>query len=235
MSEEKQPTKITQKIVGYRVLKSEEQTTVTAESTDVVLPTLPALPIKLDRGDVLHGSTYKVKQPLYWEHGFYLTINNTVVNGRLLPFEIFITSKNSECLPLLEVLSLTLTSMFRLQIDITYLLDEYHTIQDPKGGYRGKKVWLGEKPKYYTSLLGEFADVIQFHLESMHLEKAYVALEDVPHFPSEEVGEVPEWKNPVEYTTNVKSAGVCPSCQSTNTALMDNCLTCLDCSYSKCG
>lgn len=221
MNEEKQPTKITSKIVGYKVLKPDEPSTLIATPEQLAIP-FPTAPTKLERGDILHGSTYKIKQPLYWEHGFYLTINNTVVNGRLLPFEIFITSKNSECLPLLEVLSLTLTSMFRLQIDITYLLDEYRTIQDPKGGYRGKKVWLGEKPKYYTSLLGEFADIIEYHLRS--IRDVAICTDPVPVI-------VEDTKQP---EINTKSAGVCPSCQSTHTVLMDNCLQCLDCGYSKC-
>lgn len=211
-----EPNKIESKIVGYRVLKPDEPSTLVATPEQLALPFVPT---KLERGDILTGSTYKVKQPLYWEHGFYLTINNTQVEGKLQPFEIFITSKNSECLPLLEVLSLTLTSMFRLQIDISFLLEEYRTIQDPKGGYRGKKVWLGEKPKYYTSLLGEFADIIEYHLRSIR---------DVA------VTETVAATEQVQPEINTKSAGVCPSCQSTNTALMDNCLQCLDCGYSKC-
>lgn len=234
MTEETKPEvrKITQKIVGYRVKSESTIEELPIGSTITILP-----PSKLDRGDVLHGNTYKVKQPLYWEHGFYLTINNTVVKGRLLPFEIFITSKNSECLPLLEVLSLTLTSMFRLQIDIAYLLDEYRTIQDPKGGYRGKKVWLGEKPKYYTSLLGEFADVIQFHLENMNLEKAYPELEDVPNFPSEaELTAVDQTYMEVlaEKGTDIPGAIECPVCHSVSYVLMDGCRQCVECSHSKC-
>jgi hypothetical protein len=114
--------------------------------------------------------------------------------------------------------------MFRLQIDISFLLEEYRTIQDPKGGYRGKRVWLRDKPKYYTSLLGEFADVIEAHLLGLTNSTAV-----------EEPGIVREVALPVNEIAITKSAGICPSCKSSNTALMDNCLTCLDCAYSKCG
>lgn len=246
MSEDTQEVrKITQKIIGYRVKPVEVPEvsevlglTATPEQLLQTLPTIPTAPTKLERGEILDGSTYKVKHPLYWEHGFYITINNTVVNDVVKPFEIFITSKNSECLPLLEVLSLTITSLFRLQVDIGYLLDEYRTIQDPKGGYRGKKVWLGEKPKYYTSLLGEFADIIEYHLRSIR-EVAVLAEpigSDVLHFPSEVLDEIDKvfLEVTAEKGTDIPGAVECPVCHSISYVMLDGCLCCVECSYSKC-
>ena len=207
-----EPNKIDKRITGWAIKKDEVSAIV-----PVVVP--PPTPHKLERGDILTGNTYKVKQPLYWEHGFYLTINNIVVGEEVKPFEIFITSKNSECLPLLEVLSLTLTSMFRLQIDISFLLEEYRTIQDPKGGYRGKRVWLRDKPKYYTSLLGEFADVIEAHLLGLTNSTAV-----------EEPGIVRE----VTLPKNI-SIKECPKCHDQSYVLLDGCWTCTSCGESKCG
>lgn len=207
-----EPNKIDKRITGWAIKKDEVSAIV-----PVVVP--PPTPHKLERGDILTGSTYKVKQPLYWEHGFYLTINNIVVGEEVKPFEIFITSKNSECLPLLEVLSLTLTSMFRLQIDISFLLEEYRTIQDPKGGYRGKRVWLRDKPKYYTSLLGEFADVIEAHLLGL---VEVTNLVEVPPTTGE---------TKIVYPSGAME---CPDCHEIAMIKVEGCNQCLSCNYSKC-
>ena len=53
---------------------------------------------KLQRPEMLVGSTYKIKTPLS-EHALYVTINDIILNPatefeRRRPFEIFINSKN---------------------------------------------------------------------------------------------------------------------------------------------
>lgn len=52
---------------------------------------------QIERPDVLIGSTYKIKSPLF-EHALYVTINDIVLNQGTAhelrrPFEIFINSK----------------------------------------------------------------------------------------------------------------------------------------------
>lgn len=237
--------KITQKIIGYRV--KTEETPEPIVDTPIVQPLT-----KLERGEVLYGATYKVKQPALpdaYEHGFYVTINSTSVNGELKPFELFIETKNIEALPAINILSFTLTTLFRQQIDITHLLEEYRSIQ-VGGGYRGKKHFWQEKPKFYNSFWGEIADVIEYHLGTLfntavlnEESRNFMAMIeepniDVPHFPStkEIVNSInEEIETELPKSKPSKSAGICPSCQSEHTALLDNCLTCLDCSYSKCG
>jgi hypothetical protein len=229
-----EPVKIPQKIKGWAIKK--EDTTI-EEVKEVIAPIIVTKErTKLERGDVLYGATYKIKQPQIsgsFEHGFYLTINSTQVNEQLIPFEIFIESKNSECTPLLKVLSHTITAMFRLQIDINFLLDEYSTVQDANGGYRGKKHFWEEKPKFYNSLVGEIAEVIRYHLSTLNTVEntpiitasAYLARaeepdEDVPLF---------------EVESKIPNAIECPSCHSISYILMDGCYTCVECSHSKCG
>jgi len=218
--------KIDKRITGWAIKKDVE-----AETTSAIV-TPPVQLTKLERGDILHGSTYKVKQPLYWEHGFYITINNTVVNGVLKPFEIFIESKNSECLSLCNVLSLTLTAMFRLQIDIGFLLEEYRSIQDPKGGYRAKRKSWEEKPKYYSSIVGEFADVIEHHIRTLGSEIPPIYVTPT----EEELQEVDKvfLQVTAEKGTDIPGAIECPVCRSMSYVLMDGCYTCCECGHSKC-
>jgi hypothetical protein len=73
--------KIEQKIVGYEVLKAEQPEAAekpvkaeVAEEDKVV-----HLHEKLERPEMLLGSTYKIKTPLS-EHALYITINDVVLN-----------------------------------------------------------------------------------------------------------------------------------------------------------
>jgi len=232
MTGTKSPVKITSKIVGYKVLSQEEKDTPKPVEVAIVAKER----IKLERGDVLYGATYKIKQPQIagsFEHGFYLTINSTQVNVQLIPFEIFIESKNSECTPLLKVLSHTITAMFRLQIDINFLLDEYSTVQDANGGYRGKKHFWEEKPKFYNSLVGEIAEVIRYHLSTLNVVEdtpvittsAYLAKKEEPD------EDVLIYTSPIIYPVGSME---CPDCREIAMIKVEGCNQCLACSYSKC-
>src|SRR3990172_12659927 len=86
--------KIEQKITGYEVAKKDEREGKPAESNVVHMHE------KVERPEILLGSTYKIKTPLT-EHALYLTINDIVLNHgtpheRRQPFEIFINSKNMD-------------------------------------------------------------------------------------------------------------------------------------------
>src|SRR6266571_1782436 len=85
------PIKIENKITGYEVVKKDEPKRV-AESNVVQMHE------KVERPEMLIGSTYKLKTPLT-EHAIYVTINDIVLNQdtpheRRQPFEIFINSKS---------------------------------------------------------------------------------------------------------------------------------------------
>src|SRR5581483_10942747 len=85
--------KIDDKITGYEVVKDEPEAK-RAESNVVHMHE------KLERPDILLGSTYKIKTPLT-EHALYVTINDIVLNPdtpheKRRPFEVFINSKSME-------------------------------------------------------------------------------------------------------------------------------------------
>jgi hypothetical protein len=205
--------KIDKKITGYKVMTDKEKAGVT-----------PVEPIKtlLTRPEVLNGATYKIK-PLVLQHGLYITINNTIVDDKILPYELLITTKNIELFHFMEVLSLTITTLFRLQQDISHLLEEYGDIPAIGGGYWSKPKVKGEKGKFYKSFIGEIANVIKGHLEQVN-KTVFVQVEDIVEVPIKEII-VPELSD---------SGQVCSTCGERTAVLIDGCLTCLSCGESKC-
>ena len=95
--------KIDKKIVGYDVGRSEAEEKTTRpefrrEGGGGNRAEVIRMHEKLERPEVLIGSTYKVKTPIS-DHAMYVTINDIVLNQgteheKRRPFEIFINSKN---------------------------------------------------------------------------------------------------------------------------------------------
>jgi hypothetical protein len=101
--------KINDKITGYEVVKNDEPKS--AESNVVQMHE------KLERPDLLEGSTYKIKTPLT-EHAMYVTINDIILNAdtpheRRRPFEIFINSKNMDHFQWVIALTRVISAVFR--------------------------------------------------------------------------------------------------------------------------
>src|SRR3990172_2817667 len=149
--------KIDEKITGYEVVKEEPKR---AESNVVHMHE------KLERPEVLVGSTYKIKTPLT-EHALYVTINDIVLNlgtphERRQPFEIFINSKNMDHFQWVVALTRVISAVFRKGGDVTFLVEELHSVFDPRGGYF-------KKGKYTPSIVAEIGDVIECHLKMIGL------------------------------------------------------------------
>ncbi|MDG2376025.1 MAG: NrdJb, partial [Woeseiaceae bacterium] len=98
-------TKIDKKIVGYSVTKPVEPASA-APRQDFPREAIDGgaevirMHEKLERPEMLVGSTYKVKTPVS-DHAMYVTINDIVLNRHTVheqrrPFEVFINSKNME-------------------------------------------------------------------------------------------------------------------------------------------
>ena len=122
---------------------------------------------KLERPEMLLGSTYKVKTPLS-EHALYVTINDVVLNQGTeqeirRPFEIFINSKNMDNFQWIVALTRIISAVFRKGGDITFLVEELHSVFDPRGGYFKKG------GKYMPSLVAEIGDAIEAHLRMIGL------------------------------------------------------------------
>ncbi|OGT22096.1 MAG: NrdJb [Gammaproteobacteria bacterium RBG_16_57_12] len=229
--------KIAKKIVDYNVVK-EEQAAEKKPARPVEKKDAKVIQMheKLERPDMLIGSTYKIKTPLT-EHALYVTINDIVLNPGTehelrRPFEIFINSKSMDHFQWIVALTRIISAVFRKGGDVTFLVEEMRSVFDPRGGYFKKG------GKYMPSLVAEIGDVIERHMRMIGLlkddgldehQKALVAAKRA-EFES-------ALKNAEDKEQNCFPSGamLCTKCNTKAMIQMDNCMTCLNCGESKCG
>ena len=179
---------------------------------------------KLERPEMLLGSTYKIKTPMS-EHALYVTINDIVLNPGTSheirrPFEIFINSKNMDHFQWIVALTRIISAVFRKGGDVTFLVEEMHSVFDPRGGYFKKG------GRFVPSLVAEIGDAIESHLKMIgmigesRLDEAQQQLieqkrADFEAASREQVvaGEFPA------------GATLCAKCQSKAVVLLDGCMT----------
>ena len=170
--------RIDTKIVKYRVVKPGEKTDAKAadaradgrpreESRDSKVIWMHE---KLERPEVLIGSTYKIKTPVS-DHAMYVTINDIVLNEgteheQRRPFEIFINSKNLDHFQWIVALTRIISAVFRKGGDVTFLVEELKAVFDPRGGY-----WQAGG-KFMPSIIAELGYVIEKHLQTIGLLRA---------------------------------------------------------------
>ncbi len=102
-------------------------------------PVLVEMSERVERPEVLVGSTYKIKTPIS-DHAMYVTVNDIVLNEgtdseQRRPFEIFINSKNLDHYQWIVALTRVISAVFRKGGDVTFLVDELKAVFDPRGGY----------------------------------------------------------------------------------------------------
>jgi hypothetical protein len=162
--------KINQKIKGYAVAKPDDKLAspaLAAAAPDEVMA-LPKAEViqmheQIERPEVLVGSTYKIKSPLF-EHALYVTLNDIVLNQGTehesrRPFEIFINSKNMDHFQWIVALTRIMSAVFRKGGDVTFLVEEMKAVFDPRGGYfKGGGI-------YMPSIVAEIGAVVEEHLK----------------------------------------------------------------------
>ena len=167
--------KITKKIKGYAVAKPDDKPAASAAAPAVEPNEAMALPRaeviqmheQIERPEVLIGSTYKIKSPLF-EHALYVTINDIVLNPGTehesrRPFEIFINSKNMDHFQWIVALTRIMSAVFRKGGDVTFLVEEMKAVFDPRGGYfKGGGV-------YMPSIVAEIGAVVEDHMKMIGL------------------------------------------------------------------
>ena len=259
--------KIDKKIKGYAVVTPEDKAkALQAEAVpraviEAELPTADVIQMheRIERPEVLIGSTYKIKSPLF-EHALYVTINDIVLNAgseheQRRPFEIFINSKNMDHFQWIVALTRIMSAVFRKGGDVTFLVDEMKAVFDPKGGY------FKAGGVYMPSLVAELGAIVEDHLKSIGLiidpemsdaqraliaEKraAYAQLSKKNSDISAGIGgvmadPVADRDDDIEVTGDgasfPPSATMCFKCNTQAVVIMDGCATCLNCGYSKCG
>jgi hypothetical protein len=231
--------KIETKIVDYRIESSEAEKLVevkapvgreTSEDGKVV-----RMHEKLDRPEMLRGSTYKVKTPVD-DHAMYVTINDIVLNmdtehESQRPFEIFVNSKNLDHYQWIVALTRIMSAVFRKGGDVTFIVDELKAVFDPRGGY-----WQ-PGGKYMPSIIAELGHIVEKHLQYIGLLPKEQLDDHQRQLIETKRKEYEESKKQTDAFARDMPAGaqMCGKCHDKSVILMDGCMTCLSCGDSKCG
>ncbi|SEQ37114.1 hypothetical protein SAMN05421693_12640 [Ectothiorhodospira magna] len=208
------------------------------EMADKIAPKVVHMHEKLERPEMLLGSTYKLKTPLS-EHALYVTINDVILNPGTehelrRPFEIFINSKNMDHFQWIVALTRIISAVFRKGGDVTFLVEELRSVFDPRGGYFKKG------GKYMPSLVAEIGDAIESHMRMIGLIKDDDLDEHQRRLLKEkraqyEASVHQASDDPEARESFPPGAQLCGKCHTKAVVIMDNCLTCLNCGDSKCG
>jgi hypothetical protein len=232
--------RIQKKIVSYNVVGEEDKAKAAQAAAEVAAPPQKTADVvqlgePLSRPDKLVGNTYKIKTPAT-EHALYITINDVVMNEgtpqeHRRPFEIFINSKNMDHFQWIVALTRVMSAVFRKGGDVTFLLEELHSVFDPSGGYFKKG------GRYIPSLVAEIGIVLEQHLQEIGMLKKPGPDEYQKKLIEEKRTEYMEKHaaDPVNEEGYPKGAQLCAKCSTKAAIIMDGCLTCLNCGESKCG
>jgi len=224
--------KIEKKITGYNVVTEEDKAKAAEAELLASQKTAEILQLgePLSRPDKLVGNTYKIKTPVT-EHALYITMNEGTPQEHRRPFEIFINSKNMDHFQWIVALTRVMSAVFRKGGDVTFLVEELHSVFDPSGGYFKKG------GKYIPSLVAEIGEVLEQHLQEIGMLKKAEPDQHQKKLIEEKKTQYME-KNahePVNAEGFPAGAQLCNKCHTKAAIVMDGCLTCLNCGESKCG
>lgn len=227
---------IDKKILKFAVVTDEDKKAASAAAAEREDNKVIRMHEKLERPEMLIGSTYKVKTPVS-DHAMYVTINDIVLNEgtpheQRRPFEIFINSKNLDHYQWIVALTRIMSAVFRKGGDVTFLVDELKAVFDPRGGY-----WQ-PGGKFMPSIIAELGHIVEKHLVEIGLLKG-------PELSVEQRKLIGEKRAEFEARGSQKDAfataqfpegaQLCTKCSTAAAVMLDGCMTCLNCGYSKCG
>ena len=170
----------------------------------------------LERPNTLDGNTYKLRWPDS-EHAIYVTINDIIVNDQRRPFEVFINSKNMEHFAWTVGLTRMISAVFRRGGDVSFVVDELKAVFDPRGG-----AWVSGK--YIPSILAAIGGVLEEHMVKI----GFITNSD------ETLSHQKDDSSKVEKLKRFKQKS-CTSCGQFDLQMIEGCMTCRSCGYSKCG
>ena len=108
-----------------------------------------------------------------------------------------------------------ISAVLRRGGDVSFVVEELKAVFDPRGG-----AWM--QGKYIPSILAAIGGVIERHLISIgFIEGEGLGLKSDPQ------------ADVVNF--NGARAKACTACGSYETRMVEGCMTCLSCGYSKCG
>ncbi len=175
--------------------------------------TVPPNVEPLGRPDTLEGQTYKIKWPES-EHAIYVTVNDALWEGRRIPFEVFINSRNMEHYAWTLAVTRMISAVFRRGGDVRFVAEEMKAVFDPRGG-----AWM--EGRYIPSIVSAIGNVIERHLTetgyspvAFHVRSA----DDPPGVP----------------VVRRVSPAFCTACNSPAVHTIEGCVVCRDCGASRC-
>ena len=235
-------TTIDKKIVGYSVKKpdaeaeTEGKKEYAREGGEEGRAEVIRMHEKLERPEMLIGSTFKVKTPIS-DHAMYVTINDIVLNEgtefeKRRPFEVFINSKNLDHYQWIVALTRIISAVFRKGGDVTFLVDELKAVFDPRGGY-----WQ-PGGKFMPSIIAELGYIVEKHLINIGLLASPELDEAQKKMLAEKRAEfeaAAKQRDAFSDSDYPEGAQLCVKCSTAAVVMMDGCMTCLSCGDSKCG
>ena len=220
--------KIEKNIVSYSI-KKEDNGTLNS------LPDKEMMHEEIQRPNELRGYTYKIKTPLT-DHAMYITINDIILNEgteheQEYPFEIFINSKNMEQFQWILALTRVISAVFRKGGDATFLAEELKQVFDPQGGY------FKRGGKFMPSLVAEIGEVLETHMRKIGLIEDEELSDDHKALIEEKRASLQVLDSPADEDDKnfPPGAQLCTKCNTKAMVMLDGCMTCLNCGYSKCG
>lgn len=171
--------------------------------------------VPLKRPEVLTGSTYKLK----WNNqNTYMTVNNYEENGKLIPFEIFINTKEMTHFQWTIALTRMISAIFRRGGDVSFVAGELKSVMDPNGG----AFTMG---KYIPSFIALLGMTLENHLKMINYQETSLP-------PINVVIDTPTQEDMI---ANAVRPDQCPQCKEFSLVSSGGCPTCTNCAYSKCG
>lgn len=236
------PIEISKKITGVSVVnKATSAAKKEALRVEVIQET--------KRPKQLDSRTYKIKASTGYDHAYYVSISNVVLNEgtpleEVRPYEIFINTKDKINVQWVHALTFMMSAIFRKGGEYMFLLDELREVASPNAGWFGQHT-RGGNPRYIESMVSAIADTIAYHVEqTCGVGIADLELSDT----AKAVIEEKKAQYLKHHGANITSTEVtsedagmpnaldCPKCKVRNAVIkLDGCLTCVSCGDSKCG
>lgn len=204
------PTKITQKIVGWRVKTETNEQGVTEIIREAAT---------IERPTIVEGRTYKIN-PAVTDSAMYITINDIVLeDGSRRPIEMFISSKHVAHQQWINALTRMISAIFRKPGPFLFVAEELGEIFDPAGGYFSEG-------KMMPSVVAHVGDVLKEHFQ-------FIGVLNKPELTKVQKEVIAEKKEQAD-AQGIKMEA-CTSCREEAMLMLDGCMTCTSCGASKCG
>lgn len=163
------------------------------------------------RPTTLPGETYKFRWPTA-DAATYVTINDTEVDGRRIPYEVFVNSMDVEHAHWQAALTRMISAVMRKGGDLNFIPRELSKVQSTAGG-----AFVDQQ--YVPSDVAMLGIVLQQHFRAIGYSDDWL---DVAQ-PTKPVG---------AYSTG--SGERCPSCKAPGVMREEGCKKCPSCGWSNC-